>query len=139
MNNDPKLLGLADLDPATEKAGAELNALMATEVLEWKQHNGYWVNGKGKFVGYGYVPTVLPMWSPSTNPAHAIDVILKAVAASMNIGTHSCEVRIVSADRWHRGYVDLDETNGNKAEAMAQAICRAWLGALKAKEAKGGK
>ncbi len=122
-------LDLTNLDTTTLPAGPETDAKMAREWMGWRQHFGLWFDADGP-TGYGYTEVAMIRWSPSTNPAHAVEALVKVERSQVRHYPSGCCVWIDDALTSTCLY---SETNGNKLEAMALAITRACL-AAKAKE-----
>jgi len=121
---------LADLDPATMMASAELDALVA-EWMGWRLEffpiADCWCDDAGN-----RRHSVLH-WSPSTNPADAGEARRKAKQSSIRF----CFAQGFIAEI--EGYVSacmLHETDGHGGRAEALATSRALAAAIKAKGKK---
>ena len=153
---------LLTIDPATAMPSAELNALIATEWIEWYLDSTslYWTRGGGMHVEKAY-------WSPTTNAAHAgearrhcdkwaFDPI--SVFGTYGIGTQSeawhegsaivgYTMHVFRAGKVFTGTCLFSEVTGStdderKERAEALATCRAILAAIQARHKqaeKGGK
>lgn len=140
------MLDLSTIDSKTMKAGVDTDALIA-EWMGWRgveyAYHSVWDCGDGRFFLTGTflgIDSGHPTWSPSTNLAHALEAMLEArewtlfcdPGVNENEDTIGCEMSKDGKDYMHEGRCCLSETNGNKGEAMALAICRAIVAALKA-------
>lgn len=131
-------LDLTNIDTTTLPAGPETDAKMAREWMGWRQHFGLWFDADGP-TGYGYTEAAMIRWSPSTNPAHAVEALVKVRFWRVETG----ETRVYANIYDDEGKLLADgeclftETNDNELEAMALAITRACLATAKAKKDRG--
>jgi hypothetical protein len=125
---------LMTCDPATAKAGAELDALIAEKWMGWTPKMG---PGGCAVREKGQLPGEFAYWFPSTNPAHAGEARRKAADWTLfrfreGIGCYIWDR--VPGPAQHAACL-FTETNGSEELAEALATCRAILAALKAAEA----
>lgn len=133
-------IDLKTLDPATVKAGEEFDVWIATEWMGWEKRDGYWWE-RGAKTPTHYLPGSDCDFRPSTNHAHAAEAMVKVYRSRMVVYDNfaRCHVRpSVESHRWYTGDCPFTETNGNKLEAMALAICRAIAAVLVAVEKEEG-
>ena len=126
---------LQDLDPATLQASPEVNALICESMGgQYRPASIPALDGEANF-GSGFRP-----WSPSTNPAHALEVMLEADWWELQFDGQVivCKLRLYSINPMtYRGDVSLISTDNNKGRAVALAIMRAIVAAMQAKAAGG--
>jgi|GEM_PF-6957202 len=132
-------INLLTADPATVKASAELDALIAGP--DWMNYGARLVRESvSSNLGVGYCDRCVVgnrQWSPSTNAAHAGEARRVAdlwTLSLLRVGEHSRIVCGLSKDGvYGEGHCDLAEVYGDKKLAEALATCRAILAAVQAK------
>ena len=134
------LIDFTAVDPDTLVASDELDAWIAEKWMGWTPveyaYHTVWDCGDGRMFLTGTflgVDSGYPVWSPSTNAAHAGEVRRKAVSWSLSL-RYGHETVIECWIETQRQFCELRETNGDKAKADALAICRAIVAALQAAE-----
>jgi len=101
------------------EAGAELDMLVAKNVMRWEWHN-YWTDKNGRI-------TAQADWSPSLTIANAWEVAAKIMAAP---GNFYFSLNCIDGDwRCCMGFANEGEACEAKADAKTAelAICRAAL------------
>lgn len=133
------MLDLKTLDPKTTKAGKETDVMVA----KWMRWPRYSALRKTCCIGHDHSGVIVigsdgQLWSPSTNPTHAGEAMLKAEywrAKTVTSVLNGPSITVEVGDGITNGYAEvfLVETGGNKGQAFALATSRAIAEAMKAK------
>jgi len=132
-------IDLTTCDPAELEPSAELDQFLAERVMGWRQRDGRWEDSRRGLTGFRvrHGDDLHPdAWQPSLNPAHALLLLWAARETTLRQTTRYVYVQLLvkvneCAAQWYEGKATHDDTPRGKSNAMALAICRAWVTALR--------
>lgn len=122
------MLDLSTTDPSTLQASLELDVLVA-EWMGWERQTSWWVSQTNCFTRR------LDDWSPSTNPAHALEALM-ARKEWFGFTCSQAFVRVVLHIGTRRFVSTASCRKHSQKDAFCLATCRAIVAALKAEAAK---